>query len=366
VNDVSGALELYWRHYPERKPESSSALSIEPKQNPLKYQPSLTQPADLGGHVAKPPQPISQPRSLSQPKPKAPSVQIVYPVDRDSESESEAESDSEAEHETDADWDFSLPRLAAHQDFQPGGVDGTKGFSMSDIISAVQYGASCDQVQEYLAHHSYPNPRTVRNRINDLVKGIPAMFFVTSTNDPWLIRLFAKYGGDVNSQYRKTPLLAFAIINSQTIDRETSASVATLLSFGADATVIPKAFYRPLCQDLPDGGPSIEELDDLADANKQWCKEPEIRALVAETLNLTQRYHLDKSSRIERPWARQRQVARDNGAEDLFGISYFLIGQTVATEMLTKCFLHYMLRNHTDPLVLVFAGLYPLGSVLNS
>jgi hypothetical protein len=233
---------------------------------------------------------------------------------------------------------------------------------MQDLVGAVQHGATFDQIEAYLGHHSHPNANTVRGKINNPVQGFHPMFYVVASNNERIIRLFAKYGGNMNAVYGNPPfpLLAFAIINSKTIEYETTSSVAMLLSLGADSSVIPKPFYSPFCQDLPESGPSEEDLDGLDDSGRSWCKSPEMRTNLAETLNLTQRYHLEKSSKLEKPTERQRQVARRSNSEDLFGIPYFLVGQSAATDSLTKNFLHHMLRRHRDPLVLVFAGLYSI------
>jgi hypothetical protein len=270
----------------------------------------------------------------------------------------ESESKGEPEPPDSSEWDFWLPTIPAAQYFQPGGIDGSAQFSMQDLVGAMQNGAPYDQIQAYLGHHSHPNPNTVKSRINDPVDGFPAMFYAVATNNPWIIRVLVKYGGNVNAVYGSPPfpLLAFAIVNSKTMEYETTSSVATLLSLGANASVIPNAFYTPFCQDLPENGPSEEDLGDLGDLETQWCRSPKLRAKLAETLNLTQRYHLDKSSKLEKPTDRQRQVARRHNSEDLFGIPYFLIGQSAATKSLTKEFVHHMLRHHSDPLVLVFAG----------
>jgi hypothetical protein len=270
----------------------------------------------------------------------------------------ESELEGQAEPPDSSEWNFWLPTIPAPQSFQPGGIDGSAQFSMQDLIGAMQHGATYEQIQAYLGHHSHPNPNTVRSKINDPVQQFHPLFYAVATNNAWIIRLFVKYGGDVNAVYGSPPLplLAFAVINSKTIEYETTLSVATLLSLGADASVIPPAFYSPFCRDLPETGPSEEELDDLEDSKRQWCRFPDMRAKLAETLNLTQRYHLHRSSRLEKPTERQRQVARRSNSEDLFGIPYFLIGQPAATESLIKNFLHHMLRQHRDPLVLVFAG----------
>jgi len=255
-------------------------------------------------------------------------------------------------------WNLWLPKIPPPPSFQPGGLDGSAGFSIRDLVGAVQHDTPYEKILAYLGHHSHPSANSIKAHINDPVEGFPAMFYAAATNNEWIIRLFFKYGGNVNAVYGSPPLplLVFAIANSKTIEYDTTTSVATLLSLGADASVVPKAFYSPFCQDLPERGPSDEDLGNLDDLKIQWCKSLDTRAMVAETLNLTQRYHLEKSSKLEKPTERQRQVAVRNYSEDLFGIPYFLIGQSAATQLLMKELLHGMLRHRRDPLVLVFAG----------
>jgi hypothetical protein len=270
----------------------------------------------------------------------------------------EPESESDSGPPDSSKWTLELPIVPPSPHFQPGVVDGSGVFSTRDLVSATQLGASYEQLQDYLNHYATPNKHLVKSKINDLVDDFPPIFYAVATNNEWIIRLFFKHGADTNTTYGSPPIsvLLYAIMHSKIIQVETSSCVATLLSLGADPSVIPKAFYSPFIEDLSPTGPAEEELGDLDDEKRRWCKSFQRRADLAATLNLTQRYHLEKSSSLEPPTERQRQVARRYGSEDIFGIPYFLIGQSAATELLTKNLLHGMLRHRGDPLVLVFAG----------
>lgn len=255
-------------------------------------------------------------------------------------------------------WDFHLPSLPPPTTLQPGGVDGLSNFSTRDVIAAIQHGTRPDQVRTYLQHFHQTDARLVRNRINDEIEGFPAMFYVAAANNDAYIRIFERFGGDANATYGEPPLplLAFAIVNSKTIEHETTAVVATLLSLSARASVIPQRFYDPFDQDLSLNEIVEEPLEQDADSETAWCKPLSHRKLLAETLNITQRYHLYRSSKLIKPTERQKWVAARHNSTDLFAVPYFLIGQSAATELLTRHFLHYMLRQHQQPLVLVFAG----------
>ena len=263
-------------------------------------------------------------------------------------------SEDESTHEEIHEWDFVLPVIPAGPNIVPGGGDGSSPFSLRELIGAMQHGANYDMIIGYLGYY---DRKTISHNINGLVEGIPAMFYVVGTNNDRIIRAWVDYGGDVNAVHGdvRYPLLTFAIINSDNIQNETTLTVATLLSLGAQASVIPTAFYSPFCVDLPDDGPDERDMDDLGDKNKQWCT-PGARARLAKTLNLTQRYYLEKSVKTKKPSIRHRQVARWRRAEPLLGIHYFLIGQTSAATYLMQKLLSYMLLPNKRPLVLVFAG----------
>jgi hypothetical protein len=187
------------------------------------------------------------------------------------------------------------------------------------------------------------------------------MFYAVATNNDRIIRAWVDLGGDVNVTCsprggpKRVPLLAFAIINSDNIQNETTFTVATLLSLGAHPQVIPKSFFIPFDNDLPDKGPDEEDLKDLKDKNKKWCT-PAARAKLARCLNLSQRYFLEKAVKTKKPSIRHRQVAIRKKSETLLGIQYFLIGQTTAAGALMRKLLSYMVIPSKRPLVLVFAG----------
>lgn len=56
------------------------------------------------------------------------------------------------------------------------------------------------------------------------------------------------------------------------------------------------------------------------------------------------------------PPRKQRQIAQREKAEGLLGVPYFLFGQSVATELLTKTLLTHLMMQDKEPLVICFAG----------
>ncbi|KAF1996576.1 P-loop containing nucleoside triphosphate hydrolase protein [Amniculicola lignicola CBS 123094] len=251
-------------------------------------------------------------------------------------------------------WDFVLPKVPMPEDLVGGGRDGGDYFSMQEVIGAIQGGMSFQKIHSYLGYY---DTTMVTRRINEEIQGVPSMFFVVASNNEMLLRLCVGYGGDVNATYgpRKIPLIGFAVINSDIIQNDTTLIVATLLSLGAKCTTIPKAFYSPFCTDLPIEGPDEADLHDIQDKNKQWCTSF-VRSWLAKSLNLSQRYYLEKALHTKKASLRQKQVALRRNAEGLLGIHYFLIGQTMAARWLMQKLLSYMILPSKRPLVLVFAG----------
>ncbi|KAF2403751.1 P-loop containing nucleoside triphosphate hydrolase protein [Trichodelitschia bisporula] len=264
------------------------------------------------------------------------------------------EPETEPEPEPEPEWDFVLPEVNAPETLHATDADGNGMFMLGDLIGAVQKGATYATIQGYLRT---TDQRAAMRNINGIVKGFPSMFYVVARNDEWLVRLFGSYGADVNVAHVKSgvPLLGFAIALAENIQADTTMMVETLLSLGATADVLPKAFYAPYLRDMHAAGPHEEELIDLEDKNKQWCTES-VRGRLGRTINLSQRYYLDKSTKVLKPSWRHKQVAKLKRAEALLGINYFLIGQTVAANMLMRKFLSYMVLPKKKPLVMVFAG----------
>lgn len=259
------------------------------------------------------------------------------------------------EEEKEPEWDFILPEIPAPPVLTPGLGEGNDGFNLQDLVGALQHGIHLQFINNYLRYY---DKGIVTRHLNDTVEGFPSIFFAVATNNEWIIRTWISFGADVSAVHEasKVPLLAFAIMHSETLEADTTLTVATLLSLGASPQVIPSAFYTPFCQDLPDNGPSDESLkSDIEEENKTWCT-PAARAKLARTANLTQRYYLERAAKTKKPSIRHRQVALLRNAEPLLGIPYFLIGQTMAANRLLQKLLSYIMVPSRRPLVLVFAG----------
>ena len=252
-------------------------------------------------------------------------------------------------------WDLVLPVIPLPvANPRPGSAQDFEEFNLRNIVVAMQNGASVQTVQTYLERFDRAK---VREHINEKIDGFPAMFYVVETNKEEMLRTWVAFGGNPTAIHEQSaiPLLAFAIMHSENIQTDTTHMIATLLSLGASPNVIPSAFYSPYLQDVPETGPSDDSLKDQCDENKQWCKGA-VKARLAQTSTLSQRYYLERAAKAKKPSARQTQVAQKRNAEPLLGIANFLIEQNMAAKMLLDKLLSHLTVPSKKPLVLVFAG----------
>ena len=255
---------------------------------------------------------------------------------------------------TTLDWDFKLPIIEP----EPGSnfsLDDamSKAFSIRGLISSMQNGVKRGKLQHYL---SFRSEALVAQHMNMTVTGFPAIFYAVATNDDKIVRMWIDNGGDPNATDAKygIPLLGFAILMADVLGVHTTTVTVTLLSLGADVSVMPSIFFSPYIEDPPTKAPfNQKEFNDPA---KQWCTEY-MRPMLARAVNLTQRYFLEKMAREKRPSERQMQVAVVHNATALLGISYFLIGQSSAAKTVTQKLLSHMALPRSKPLVMVFSGM---------
>lgn len=253
--------------------------------------------------------------------------------------------------------DFVMPQLVAPENLTNGGEDGSGNFVLAEVAGAIQDGESAARVQNYLAFYS---DSVIQANINGYVADIPAIFYVVQSRDLAMIRLWAKYGGDVNATATfaplvGVPLLAFAAGLGGSPQNDATEIFTTLLSLGARPCSIPRAFFSPYQRDLPVDGPAESEMPELTETRLSWCTE-DVRKMLAARLNLRQRYYLNMASTLPGPGVRARQVTAFTDAGSLLGVPFSLIGQTPASQFLIKRLLRLLARPSKEPAVMVFAG----------
>jgi hypothetical protein len=242
-------------------------------------------------------------------------------------------------------WDFILPSLLDIS------LEGMGYFDSYSLASAIQHGFIASHIRSYL---NLCDTEATELTINATVEGFPLIFYAVASNSEDIVRLFIEYGANPNAVYEPLhiPLLAFAIMCSETLQVDTTNMVCVLLSKGASPGAIPKDVYMPYLQDnsANSGQKGSEATEEVA-----WCS-PEMKSRLSKNTNLTHRYFLDKSTRLKPPSTKRRQIARLRNCQGLLGVPYFLIGQSVATELLIQRLLIHMMLPSKQPLVLCFAG----------
>jgi hypothetical protein len=287
-------------------------------------------------------------------------VQPLSPKPDQAELEVESTDDTQADTRVGTSQEFILPILKLAGPIQrftsEEGV--TRHFSIERLTWALQNNLSHSDLLDYF---SYFVTEAIAREINEEVEGIPAVFYAVATNDEKIVRSWIEHGGDVNAIELKSriPLLAFAILQENSIQADTTTVVTTLLGLGADTSVIPKAFYSPFSRDLPASGPDAVELTDIEDENKRWCTES-IRSKLTTAINLSQRYFLEKYLNRPQPSVRFREAAAKLNATSLFTLHFLMIGQSIALKMLVERLLSYLILPSSKPLVLFFAGILPI------
>lgn len=250
------------------------------------------------------------------------------------------------------DWDFILPdpwpdSLVCHH------ADGDT-FEIGRLVGSVYEDADVKEVQDYMELF---DPPFVKKLINDEVAGFPAIFYAVATNDVGMVRLFLRYGADASAVHgpSQTPLLAFAIAYGEILQEDTTTIVSTLLCNGASPHVIPADIFTPYLRDSSGSSKSGDKEEKEKTELTQWCTDA-ARAQLMKAANISQRYYLERATKLKKPSRKRQQVARLRNAENLLGIPYFLVGQPVATDMLIQRLLTHLMMPTKRPLVLCFAG----------
>ncbi|KAI0384478.1 P-loop containing nucleoside triphosphate hydrolase protein [Hypomontagnella monticulosa] len=254
-------------------------------------------------------------------------------------------------------WMPKLPTLPISDEFANNTCRNSEIFELRELLGVIQAGLfDAEAVRNYLGHY---DKETLAANLNISIDGYPAMFYIVSTNNVGIIREWIKHGGSPNTTYgpNEFPLIAFNILNKGQTMFQAFMTLATLLRFGADPHVLPRAFYSPYYRDIPKGGPDQGELQDLNDDNKRWCT-AEVRAELAKALTLSQRYDLYRSSAITPPSGRDKTVLSRQGATEVLGLHQMIVAQSIAIRLLQKKLtsISYLAMQKRRPLVLVFAG----------
>ncbi|UKZ92747.1 uncharacterized protein TrAFT101_007686 [Trichoderma asperellum] len=286
-------------------------------------------------------------RSLSTSQTNTPLSNQILP-NAESHNDSQVSTKDAHGNGSDREWDFVLPSLL---DMSLEGIDYFDSYSLA---SAIQHGVTASHIRSYL---NLCNPAVTEQDINSTIEGFPLMFYAVASNDENITRLLIELKASPNAVHESShvPLLAFAIMCSETLQIDTANMVCVLLSKGASPCVIPKDLFTPYLKDHATNLGQKDQKDAEVTGEAAWCS-PTTKARLSKNINLTHRYFLEKSTQLKPPSTKRRQIARLRNCQGLLGIPYFLIGQSVATELLIQKLLIHLMLPAKNPLVLCFAG----------
>ncbi|VBB73884.1 Putative protein of unknown function [Podospora comata] len=231
-------------------------------------------------------------------------------------------------------------------------------FNLRDIVVAIQRGDTCDRIRSLLSpRQTELQSLKLKHEICGTVDDIPAFFFVVESGSAEMIRMWASYGGEVNTEYREVSLLVYAMVRCLSPKADGPVMVATLLSLGASIDSVPPPFYLPIDRDLPEAGPSDVELAVFKQVKTGWVLGP-VRRLLTDALNscFTLRYVLHRASITEPLSGANQAIAKKHSATGLLGVHYFLVGQTQACQSLVEIFMAQLALGADRPIILLFAG----------
>lgn len=236
-------------------------------------------------------------------------------------------------------------------------------FSVDDLAWAIQNGVDEKCIERYLTQH---NESEIAEKLCKSVQTslrapfFPILYYAAERNSPEIVRILCHAGAKPSETIKLDdpaifglPLLPYTILSAEYKLADTTATVIALLAMGASPYDVPKDMWQDYLR-----APTKEKPKEIGafDMHEAWCT-TEIRETLCKTFNLLQRYSLWKAAQIERPTAREIQVAKAHKIMPLFETPCYIFGQQLATTQVMQRITSRLLFNSTKPLVLFFTGL---------
>lgn len=217
-------------------------------------------------------------------------------------------------------------------------------FSAMDLIRGISKPLYTSEIFEYVSKWK---GHDVREEINFCYDGYSALFYACKTYDCELVRFLVEIGADPTRVAKHSvPLLAWIILQD---DPRSFKVVATLLSLGCSPADIPPDMYANILET------PVDVVGEEILRKTPWCTS-NLRALLSRELNLTHRYLLNKASTLKPGSPRKLQTARILQISPLLAVPYFLVGQTMATDIVCSSILAHLTIKSSHPLVMAFVG----------
>ena len=230
-----------------------------------------------------------------------------------------------------------------------------KTFNVETLAAAVQ-NCKPDDVFQYL--HAYDQYEVERSLQDTFVGNeFPIMFFAISRNDEQVVRQllsFSDRGAMANARTKSgIPPLAFAVLYGALNAVNTLTVFKVLLANGADPECVPR--------DMWDFDSILKRPQNVRPKNLKitaaavWC-DSTFRDLLAQHLDVSQRYFLWQASLQQAPSKRRQQVLSVHNMDGLVELPYHLVGQQPSTRLLESYVFAHIVNQRDKPLVIVFAG----------
>jgi hypothetical protein len=226
-------------------------------------------------------------------------------------------------------------------------------FSFRTFAWAIQQKYSLQRLKAYLKTFDPAEIKTAVNIGTDIPGyEIPILFYGIERSDPELVRLLVEVGANVDQAAYSIPPLAYAIIGAENERIDPLEVIKVLLARGANPRAIPKDMW-----DNPLNKPKkfYAGTENDQDPQGAWCK-ANVRVALARTLNLSQRYFLNKADSIARPKARKLQFGQMLKLTNLLQAPFNVVGQQEATKLVVDQIFTQVSIGALRPLVLMFAG----------
>ena len=234
-------------------------------------------------------------------------------------------------------------------------------FSLRNLAWAIQNDVDGQCIERYLTQH---NKSEIADRLRQAVQqgmsSFPILYFAVERNSPETVRILCHAGAKPSHSISlcgptivTLPLLSHAVLSAENTLADTTETVIALLALGASPYDVPNDMWQDYLK-----APTKDRSKELGDSDvhETWCT-TKIREALCRTLNLLQRYSLWKAAQIERPTAREIQVAQVHNFMPLFEAPYYIFGQQIATTQVLQRISSRLLFNSKKPLVLFFTGL---------
>lgn len=234
-------------------------------------------------------------------------------------------------------------------------MDMSSKFHTMALCNAISHDCSIEYVKTYIQHYRNDDEEEFLEMMH---LATPCLYYAIGRNSSQLVTMLLEFGISPHGlphagvKGEILPPLAFAVIHGHRKSMDTTEIVKTLLAAGADPQTIPMHLWTNYPEKPLADWPSTSHLGNQR-KNISWCRK-ETLSLLAQGLNLSQRYYLHQASIRKSLTSREVQLAEIHDAVELLKLPYRIIGQLPILESLQQTILDHL--DSPSSLAIVFAG----------